>query len=302
MKRERHVVAGTLAGERLDKAVASIAGISRAHGRKLIDDGYVEVNGVAQKASHALREGDVVELVVVETPTPDVEAVEMDLDIVHEDDHLIVVNKPSGLIVHPARTVKEATLVHGLVGQKKRLADSGDDFRPGIVHRLDKDTSGLLVVAKDRKTLTALQNALQRREIKRTYYALVEGVLSHDKGKINAPVGRDPKHRHRMGVTAKGRESLTYFDVIERFEKHTFLRVRLESGRTHQIRVHLRYIGHPLVGDATYGHRSTDTTHGQLLHAGELSFTHPETRTVLAFSSPLPDFFAHRLDMLRETR
>ncbi len=301
MKTYHYVIPETLAGLRLDKALSDVSEglFSRNRARTLIERGDVTLNGYDTKRSATVRTNDTV-IVRVEDATPiDMEPVDMALDIVHEDADILVVNKPSGLIVHPAETVREPTLVHGLLAAIDDLGQIGDTTRPGIVHRIDKDTSGLLVVAKHEAALKTLQKALQARQIAREYLALVEGVISHNKGKIDAPIGRDPHNRKRMTVIAGGRDSVTHFEVVERFAKHTLIRCTLDTGRTHQIRVHLRYIDHPVVGDPTYGRRHTDTTHGQHLHAATLSLPHPTTGEALTFSAPLPNPFASLLEELR---
>ena len=217
----------------------------------------------------------------------------------YEDEDLLVVNKPSGLIVHPSETTEEDTLVHGLLYHIKDLQPIDDTLRPGIVHRIDKETSGLLVVAKNKEAMLALQEELKAQKTAREYVALVEGVIQHNKGKIDAPIGRHPKERKNMAVTAKGKASVTYFEVLERFEAHTLVKCSLESGRTHQIRVHMQYINHPIVGDPKYGLKKTDVTYGQYLHAATLGFTHPKTHKFLTFNQPLPDYFEEKLKTLR---
>ncbi|TVP96020.1 MAG: RluA family pseudouridine synthase [Acholeplasmatales bacterium] len=288
-------------GQRLDKALSDISqDWSRTYLKQRFDAGEVWVDGIIAKASQTVKGGERVEVLCPDTEPIAVEPVHLDLDFVYEDETLIVVNKPSGLTVHPSATQKDVTLVHGLLAQADQLAED-EALRPGIVHRIDKETSGLLVVAKTTKALRHLQQSLKSHKMTREYLALVDGVIPHDKGRIDAPIGRDKKQRQNMAVVADGRPSITHFEVLERFPAHTFVRCRLESGRTHQIRVHMRYIGYPIYGDPKYGQRRTDIRHGQFLHAGTLGFEHPKTGEALSFSAPLPDFFAAKLAELRQT-
>jgi 23S rRNA pseudouridine1911/1915/1917 synthase len=285
--------------KRLDKVLVTLdVTLTRTHIKNLIDEGYILVNDHETKPSYKVKTGDkVIVNIKVEEPL-NLEPVALNLDFVYEDDDVIVVNKPTGLVVHPAATVQDATLVHGLLSQAKNL-ETDDSFRPGIVHRIDKDTSGLLVVAKHKEALVFIQKELKARKTEREYVALVEGVIQHNKGKIDAPIGRDPKNRQNMTIHAKGRASVTYFNVLERFENHTLIACQLESGRTHQIRVHLKYINHPIVGDPKYGHKKTDIRYGQYLHAKSLGFTHPKTKEFMRFESDLPEYFLEKLNELR---
>lgn len=288
-------------GWRLDKALSeSGQPWSRTYLKQRFDAGEVLISGQKVKASQTVVGGECVEVICPEVKPIDVEPVDLSLEFLYEDDTVIVVNKPSGLTVHPSATQKEVTLVHGLLAQANQLAGS-DALRPGIVHRIDKETSGLLVVAKTNEALRHLQKSLKNHKMTRAYFALVDGVIPHDKGRIDAPIGRDKKQRQNMAVVAEGRASITHFEVVERFPAHTLVRCRLESGRTHQIRVHMRYIGYPIYGDPKYGQRRTDTKHGQFLHASTLGFEHPKTGEHLVFSAPLPDFFTAKLNALRQT-
>ncbi len=302
MNKSHYTIPESLEGFRLDKALSEVSEgvLSRNRARTLIERGDVTLNGQPAKRSTTVRAGDKVEVTIEEAEPMALDPVEMALEIVHEDDDILVINKPSGLIVHPADTVTEPTLVHGLLAAVDDLGRIGDTVRPGIVHRIDKHTSGLLVVAKHEEALKTLQKALQARHITREYLALVEGVISHNKGKINAPIGRDPNNRKRMTVIDGGRDSVTHFEVVERFAAHTLIRCTLETGRTHQIRVHMRYIDHPVVGDPTYGRRHTDTTHGQHLHAAKLTLPHLTTNATMTFTAPLPEPFAALLERLRD--
>ncbi len=289
----------TLSGKRLDKITANfLEDASRTTIKQAIENGDIRVNNQTVKVAYKVKTGDTITVSLPAEKPVDLRYQPVDFDIVYEDDYLMVINKPSGLIVHPTHTTTETTLVHGLLNHLDKTAFD-DPLRPGIVHRLDKDTSGLLVVAKDQQTLNLLQAMLKKRTIKRTYQALVEGVIDHNKGTIEAPVGRHPKRRHLMSVHAEGKESTTHFTVLERFKDHTLVACQLETGRTHQIRVHMQYIEHPVVGDATYGFRKSKSDHGQYLHATKLAFSHPITAEPLTFSVQLPTIFLEKLQTLR---
>ncbi len=296
----RLTIPESLEGMRLDKAIAELeSSLSRNQIKGFIEEDLVHLNGLTTKASAKVMHGDTIVIERKEPEVLDLEPVNLNLDIIYQDKDLLVVNKPSGMIVHPAETVKEPTLVHGLLAEVDDLGVTNDTIRPGIVHRIDKETSGLLVVAKHEQALKALQASLKAQKVKREYYALVEGVIPHNIGKIDAPIGRDKKDRKRMSVQSGGRASVTHFQVVERFEAHTLILCQLETGRTHQIRVHLRYIGHPIVGDPVYGRRKTDTEFGQYLHAATLAFDHPATNELMTFEAKLPDFFETKLSHLR---
>ena len=301
MKKITIEIAEVHRGRRLDKALSESGQTwSRTYLKQRFDAGEVSIAGVKAKASQTVTGGERVDVLCPEVEPIAVEPVHLGLEFLYEDDTLLVVNKPSGLTVHPSATQTDVTLVHGLLAQADRLAED-EPMRPGIVHRIDKETSGLLVVAKTTEALRHLQKSLKNHKMTREYLALVDGVIPHDKGRIDAPIGRDKKQRQNMAVIAEGRASLTHFEVIERFPAHTFVRCKLESGRTHQIRVHMRYIGYPIYGDPKYGQRRTDTSHGQFLHASTLGFEHPKTGEQLNFSAPLPEFFASKLNELRQS-
>jgi 23S rRNA pseudouridine1911/1915/1917 synthase len=283
------------AGQRLDRYLTSVLHpLSRTGVQQLIIDGAILVNGQPGKPGYALRPGDHVQTLWT-TPTVQQAAVKpqvLPLDIVYEDRDLLVINKAAGMVVHPAPGHSEDTLVNALVARYPELQEVGSDMRPGIVHRLDKDTSGLLIVARNTHTLAALIEQMKRHGIVKRYLALVEGIVSLDQGTIDAPIGRNPQHRQQMAITATdSREARTHFRVLQRFAHHTLLLLQLETGRTHQIRVHLKAIGHPVVGDSVYG--SGNTRRGlalprQFLHAYQLKFTHPITGIPLEFEAPLP--------------
>ncbi|MBA2870734.1 23S rRNA pseudouridine1911/1915/1917 synthase [Anoxybacillus calidus] len=290
--------------ERIDKVISSLnEEWSRSQVQQWIKDGLVTVNGRDIKANYKCSAGDAV---VIELPEPeplDVEPEEMDLDIYYEDADVIVVNKPRGMVVHPAPGHMRGTLVNGLLAHCKDLSGINGVLRPGIVHRIDKDTSGLLMVAKNDLAHESLVNQLVNKTVTRKYKAIVHGVIPHDYGTIDAPIGRDKHDRQSMTVTEEnGKEAVTHFRVLERFDKFTFIECQLETGRTHQIRVHMKYIGYPLAGDPKYGPKKTLPIDGQALHAGILGFTHPRTGEYLEFEAPLPEEFQHILDMLRNNR
>jgi 23S rRNA pseudouridine1911/1915/1917 synthase len=289
------------AGQRLDRYLASVLdGISRTRAQQLIADGAVLVNGSPGKASYALRVGDTVLLSQASLLKPQAsnpKPLYQPLDIVYEDPDLLVVNKAAGMVVHPAPGHPDDTLVNALLAYRPELQGVGSDGgeqRPGIIHRLDKDTSGLIIVAKNTRTLMALTGQMKRHEVVKRYLALVEGSVPLDQGNIDAPIGRDPRHRQQMAITAiDSREARTHFRVLKRYPHgHTLLLLQLETGRTHQIRVHLKAIGHPIVGDPVYGSGNKQrglSLKRQFLHAYQLRFTHPTTNALIELEAPLPD-------------
>jgi len=283
------------AGQRLDRYLTStLNDISRTGVQQLIASGAVFVNGRPGKASYTLKAGD--ELWVsraAKAQSSNLQPLSYKLDIVYEDSDLLVVNKEAGMVVHPAPGHSSDTLVNALLAYSPALGDMGNEQRPGIIHRLDKDTSGLIIVAKNARSLAALTEQMQRHEVVKRYLALVAGSMPLDQGSIDAPIGRDPRRRQQMAITAVGsREARTHFRVLQRFPHgHTLLLLQLETGRTHQIRVHLKAIGHPIVGDPVYGPGRKE--HGlelerPFLHAYQLKFTHPTTGAVLELEAPLP--------------
>jgi 23S rRNA pseudouridine1911/1915/1917 synthase len=290
------VVGPEHAGERLDVFLASTAG-SRAAAQRLIDAGLVLVDGAARPKRHAVAAG---ERVVVQPPPPVEEPVVPDATfaVAYEDDHLLVIDKPAGVVVHPARGHRAGTLVQALAG---RVAGGDDPRRPGIVHRLDRDTSGLLIVARIEATHAALKEMLRRREVTREYLALVEGRPAARAGTIDAPLGRDRRVRTRISAdTDDPRPAITHFETEDVFDDFTLLRVRLETGRTHQIRAHLLAIGHPVAGDPEYGHAGVLGLERQFLHADRLAFTHPVTGAAIDVRSPLPPELSKALARARE--
>ncbi|MBS4193916.1 RluA family pseudouridine synthase [Lederbergia citri] len=295
-----HVTTHSENGERLDKLITGLqAEWSRSQVQLWIRDGHVEVNGKKEKANYKCNEND---LIVITIPDPEplnIEPEHMELDIYFEDADVLVVNKPKGMVVHPAPGHYTGTLVNGIMAHCKDLSGINGIMRPGIVHRIDKDTSGLLMIAKNDAAHVSLVNQLVDKSVTRKYFALVHGVIPHDHGTIDAPIGRDKDDRQSMTVIEGGKHAVTHFNVLERFDQYTYIECVLETGRTHQIRVHMKYIGYPLVGDPKYGPRKTLNTDGQVLHAGILGFMHPRTNEYMEFSAPLPDYFINLLANLR---
>ncbi|MCL1989769.1 MAG: RluA family pseudouridine synthase [Defluviitaleaceae bacterium] len=294
------VVTEEQVGARLDAWISvQMPELSRTRATEFIRDGFVLVNGQIKKAKYKPQAGEEIEISVPEAVSLELIAEDLKLDIVYEDSSVVVVNKPSGMVVHPAPGHGSGTLVNGLMYAIKDLSGIKGHLRPGIVHRIDKDTTGLLMVAKHDQAHEALSQQLKEKRVKREYLALVHGVIDHDLGKIDAPIGRDPKDRIRYAVVEGGKASVTHFEVLKRFNDYTFIKCRLETGRTHQIRVHMRYIGHGLVGDPLYGPRKTQLSDfGQFLHATSLGFEHPETHAFLAFEAELPGEFTRFLNTL----
>ncbi|MFI3329648.1 MAG: RluA family pseudouridine synthase [bacterium] len=287
------------ASQRIDKIVCREFDLSRSLVKELIENGNILVNDESVKSSYKVKEDDELSVVIPEPKELEIIPVNLNLDIVYEDKDVLVVNKPEGMVVHPSTTTKENTLVHGLMYQVKDLSGINGVLRPGIVHRIDKDTTGLLMVAKNDEAHEGLVTQLQNKTVVRYYIALVYGVVEPNFGKITAPIGRDPNDRIKMAVNRDGKDAVTHFEVLERFADMTLVKCRLETGRTHQIRVHLKYIGHTLVGDKTYGPKKVVGEKGQYLHAHTLGFTHPITKKKHLFTQEIPDYFEEYLKELR---
>jgi len=282
-------------GVRLDKyVVEKCSELSRTHAQKLIVDGYITVNGRAAKAGLKLSAGDRVDVIIPPTAPSPLSPEAIPLDIIYEDDDLLVVDKPAGLAVHPAPGHPTHTLVNALLSHSPSLAEISDSLRPGIVHRLDKDTSGVMLVAKNSKAQLDLANQFKAHSVAKTYLVLVKGRLTPESGIIEAALGRDPRNRKRMAVVSEGRAARTQYHVIKYMGNYTLLEVRTETGRTHQIRVHLSAIGYPVVGDATYGVKSPHLLR-QFLHACRLGFHLPATGEYVEFTSELPSDLAQAL-------
>ena len=291
-----------VANLRLDKALTLLLeDVSRSKIQSHLENGLVLVNGKPGKSSYKLNEGDVIEIEEFKSEVSDLNPEDIPLDIVYEDDDVIVVNKPKGLVVHPGAGNEEHTLANALKFHSENLSSLNGEFRPGIVHRIDKDTAGLLIVAKNDQAHAFLSNQLSDHTLGRKYYALVLGVISENEGKIIAPIGRDQQYRQKMAVDLlRGKEAETNFKVIERFRDCTLIECALKTGRTHQIRVHMNYIGHPVIGDPVYGKGNRVIyDDGQLLFAHEIHFVHPKTKKEMTFSVDLPDYFKEILEQLR---
>lgn len=284
-------------GKRLDVVLPGLLEKSRSNITKHIKSGDILVNGNIVKTGYTLSENDVITVALFHEET-EVVGEEIPLDIFYEDDDVIVVNKASGMVVHPANGNYSGTLVNALVGRKD-LSDMNGEDRPGIVHRIDKDTSGLLLVAKTNEAHAKLSEDFKNKNITRRYIALVSGVIETTKGKIDAPIARSKHDRKKMCVDASGKNAITNFTVLERYKNATLIECVLETGRTHQIRVHMKYIGHPVVNDPVYG--SSFDEFGQMLHAKILGFNHPKTNKYLEFESPLPDKFVEILDKFKNS-
>lgn len=299
----RWVVESGDAGERLDKFVTESTqedAISRSQIQQWIKNGDVTVDGSAAKPNYKLSAGETVTLRIPDPVELNIEPEPIPLDVVYEDADVIVVNKPRGMVVHPAPGHYSGTLVNALLHHCRDLSGINGVLRPGIVHRIDKDTSGLLMAAKNDKAHLSLAAQLKAHTVTRKYIAVVHGNVAHDRGTIDAPIGRDPSDRQRFTVTDKnGKEAVTHFIVLDRIQDYTVLELKLETGRTHQIRVHMKYIGHPLVGDPMYGRSKGNPIEGQALHAGVLGFAHPADGRYLEFAAELPEDMKHLLDVLR---
>lgn len=285
---------------RLDKFLADqLPDHSRSQIQGWIKDEQVTVNSEPSKANYKLQQDDVIALSIPEPVDIDAQPEDIAIDIVYEDKDVVVINKPQGMVVHPSLGHEGGTLVNALLYHIKDLSGINGKIRPGIVHRIDKDTSGLLMVAKNDVAHEKLAEQLQDKTAGREYIGLVHGVIHNDRGTIDAPIGRDPKNRKKYKVVENGKPSVTHFEVIERFNDFTLLKLNLETGRTHQIRVHLEYIGYRMAGDPLYGPRKTLEGPGQFLHAASLQFVHPTTGERLSFSAPLPESFEKTLDHIR---
>lgn len=295
---EKVIITEETAGQRIDKILTDITDFSRSTVQVMIKEGTITVNETTVKNNYKLKVDDVIIIEELEVREIDIVAEDLPIDIIYQDEDVLIVNKTDKMVVHPGAGNPSGTLVNALLFHVKDLEAIKGEIRPGIVHRIDKETSGLLMVAKNPKALENLSNQLKDKSATRKYIALVEGIIPHNLGKINAPIGRDPKNRQRMAINQKGKDAVTNFKVIARYDEFTLIECELETGRTHQIRVHLNYIQHPVVGDPKYGKRKTDTTHGQYLHAKTLGFVHPTTNEYMEFDSELPEYFQDMLDIL----
>ena len=292
------------AGERLDAYLArAVPDLSRSGAQKLLEDGNVTLNGKKAKKNDRLNPGDQVQVEIPEPQPVNIAAKDIPLEIVYEDNDVLVINKPKGLVVHPAAGHQDDTLVNGLLFAKAgELSGINGELRPGIVHRIDKDTSGLLAVAKNDLAHTVLASQLKDHSMARTYEAIICGNLKEDEGTVDAPIGRHPTDRKKMCVTARNsKEAVTHWEVVERYRGYTHIRCRLETGRTHQIRVHMAHIGHPILGDAVYGRKKPELGQdSQCLHAGTLCFAHPRDGHLVIVHAELPEYFQSVLEKLKK--
>ena len=289
-------------GVRIDQYLVEKLDFTRSKIEKIIKEDKVKVNGNVVKKSYILKQGDLIEVEEYIEPVMSIEPVDMNLDIVYEDHDVIIVNKANGVVVHPAPGNYSNTLVNGLIFHSKQLSSLNGEFRPGIVHRIDADTTGLLMVAKNDKAHAILAKQLEEKTTTRRYIALVWGVIKEDSGTIDAPIGRDKSDRKKMTVTDENsKEAITNFTVLERYKDTTLIELELKTGRTHQIRVHMNYINHPVVNDPVYGRRKIIDSTGQCLHAKTLGFIHPSSNKYIEFDSNLPDCFLNILDMFKDS-
>ena len=285
---------------RIDKFLATeLSDFTRTQLQMMIEEEQVLVNKKVVKSNYKLKINDEIVVFIKEPELTDIEPQDIPLDILYEDSDIIVINKKSGMVVHPAVGNYKDTLVNALLFHCKDLSGINGKIRAGIVHRIDKDTSGLLVACKNDLSHKNLSQQFMDHQVNKIYYCLVNGVIPHNVGLIDAPIGRDPQSRQQMAVVENGKEARTHFKVLERFEKNTLVEVKLETGRTHQIRVHMKYIGYPLVGDPIYGVRKVVGDNGQFLHAKKLEFYHPRTNEFLSFETPLPEDFEQLLNEFR---
>lgn len=290
---------------RLDAYISKeIEDLSRSMIQKLLEDNKINVNGKIEKPSYKVQEGDIIEVSIEEPKEVKIEAQDIPLDIIYEDNDILVVNKQKGLVVHPANGNPDGTLVNAIMAHcKDSLSGIGGELRPGIVHRLDKDTSGLLIIAKNDKAHIQVSEQIKNREVKKMYIALVRGTIAEDEATINMPIGRSMRDRKKMAVTKNGKEAVTHFKVLNRYTtnkgSYTLLEIKIDTGRTHQIRVHMAEIGHPVIGDSVYSNGKNEFgVEGQCLHAKRLEFVHPITGKEMKLEAPLPKYFQNIIAQL----
>ena len=302
MKTKEFKITEQISGTRIDKAVSENTELTRSAVQKLIEQNDISVNGAPVKANYKVKTDDTVKVNIPEPKNIDTEPENIPIEIVYEDDWLLVVNKPKGMVVHPAAGNYNGTLVNALLYHcKASLSGINGEIRPGIVHRIDKNTSGLLIVAKNDEAHIKLAGQIKEHSFTREYEAVVHGVFKNQKGTVNLPIGRHHTDRKKMAVTSKNsRNAVTHYEVIEQYQKYAHIKLKLETGRTHQIRVHMAYIGHPVAGDDVYGKKNTDKELcGQCLHAKKIGFIHPATGEYMEFDSQLPEYFENFLKRLR---
>ena len=296
------IISEDMEGERIDKCIPLLAeNVTRSYVSKLIKDGKVLINGTAVKASYNVKEGDEVVFEIPPAYVPDIEPENIPLDIIYEDEDLIIVNKPKGMVVHPAAGHYSGTLVNALMYHcGSSLSGINGVLRPGIVHRIDMDTTGSVIACKNDFSHNSIAEQLKEHSITRCYRALVIGRVKDDEGTIDKPIGRNPNDRKKMAVTVDGKHAVTHYKVLERFKDYTYIECRLETGRTHQIRVHMASIGYPLLGDSVYTNAKWPfNLQGQCLHAKTLGFMHPRTNEYIETDAPLPEYFEHLLEILK---
>ena len=299
---KEYIVSQEEKGKRLDTYIPSVdTDITRTSAQRLIEDGNILVNGKNAKVSYKIQENDKISVEIPKPKQIELKAQDIPIEIIYEDSDIIVVNKPKGMVVHPANGNPDGTLVNAIMAIcKDSLSGIGGEIRPGIVHRIDKDTSGLLIVAKNDNAHVKMSEQIKNHEVKKTYIALVRGVFKENEATIDMPIGRSTSDRKKMAVNKNGKDAITHIKVLKRFDKYTLLQVNIETGRTHQIRVHLSHIGYPIVGDYTYsnGKNEFDVV-GQCLHAQKLEFKHPITQKDMCLEAELPQYFKDILDKLK---
>ncbi len=298
---EKYIVEKEERGKRLDSYIANKSEkITRTFAEKLIKNGEILVNNKKQKVAYKINEGDIITIEKQEAKDIKLKAQNIPVDIIYEDDDIIVVNKPKGMVVHPANGNPDGTLVNAIMAIcKDSLSGIGGEIRPGIVHRLDKDTSGLLIIAKNDEAHVNVSEQIKNHEVKKTYIALVRGIIKENEATIDMPIGRSTSDRKKMAVNKKGKNAITHIKVLKRYDKYTLVEVNIETGRTHQIRVHLSYIGYPIIGDATYSNGKNEfNVQGQCLHAKKLEFVHPITGKKMELEAPLPQYFQEIINTL----
>ena len=300
---KEYIVSQEEKGKRLDTYIPSVdTDITRTSAQRLIEDGNILVNGKNAKVSYKIQENDKISVEIPEPKQIELKAQNIPIEIIYEDSDIIVVNKPKGMVVHPANGNPDGTLVNAIMAIcKDSLSGIGGEIRPGIVHRIDKDTSGLLIVAKNDNAHVKMSEQIKNHEVKKTYIALVRGVLKKNEATIDMPIGRSTSDRKKMAVNKNGKNAITHIKVLKRFDKYTLLKVNIETGRTHQIRVHLSHIGYPIVGDYTYSNGKNEfDVIGQCLHAQKLEFKHPITQKDMCLEAELPQYFKDILDKLKD--
>jgi len=302
LKEKKIIVTEDNVGIRLDAFVSSLnSHISRSMAKKLIEDNKIFVNEKNVKESYKVKLNDEVKIIMDEPKETKLKPEAIPLDIIYEDKDIIVVNKPKGMVVHPGNGNHDGTLVNAVLAYAKDLSGIGGELRPGIVHRIDKDTSGLIIIAKNDEAHKNLSEQIKNHEVTKIYTALVRGNISEDDATIDMPIGRDKNDRKKMAVTKDGKEAVTHFKVLKRYGDYTLLKVKIDTGRTHQIRVHMAKIGHPVVGDEVYSNGKNEfNVHGQMLHSTYLKFKHPITGKIIELEAPLPGYFIKVLEQLKE--